>query len=173
VEVLLLPQEGWDLLNLLMHQSPVMMKVFSIRHASTIPSSTILKCKRSALDEGASTTSFGSKCTCNSTSSGASALVGIKDMVMGLGMSMLEGPMLQPRHHRKNSTECRIEATTLLQQRETLTTDQVIAFADLVEQNMLKADTYMALVYDDVWKLWVQRELTDLGFPAGAHDTEV
>jgi hypothetical protein len=43
----------------------------------------------------------------------------------------------------------------------------VVAFADLFEQTTAKADTYMALVRDDVRKLWVDRQLVELGFPAG------
>jgi hypothetical protein len=39
------------------------------------------------------------------------------------------------------------------------------AFADLFEQNTAKANTYMALIHVDVRKLWVQRQLVDLGFP--------
>ena len=45
----------------------------------------------------------------------------------------------------------------LLQEKEDLTTDQIIAFADLFEQTTSKADTYMALVCNDVQKLWVER----------------
>ena len=67
--------------------------------------------------------------------------------------------------HRRSSAEHRIEATALLQQKEDLTADQIIAFADLFEQNTARANTYMALVCDDVWKLWVQKQLVELGFP--------
>jgi hypothetical protein len=41
----------------------------------------------------------------------------------------------------------------------------MVAFADLFEQTTAKADTYMALIHDDVRKLWVQRQLVELGFP--------
>ena len=61
--------------------------------------------------------------------------------------------------------ECQIEATALLQEKEVLTADEVIAFADLFEQNTTKADTYMALIHADVQKLWIQKELVELRFP--------
>ena len=61
--------------------------------------------------------------------------------------------------------ECQIEATALLQEKEVLTTDEVIAFADLFEQNTAEADTYMALIHADVQKLWIQKELVELRFP--------
>jgi hypothetical protein len=136
------------------------------------PSSTIIsaipKRKRSALDDDdeASLTSYSSgKRTRKSASSGASALHGIKDMMADISTSMRNGPLGQPRHHRRSSAERRIEATTLLQQKEDLTVDQMVAFADLFEQTTAKADTYMALIRDDVRKLWVQRQLVELGFP--------
>ena len=129
--------------------------------------SAIPKCKRSALEDDAlvSVSSFSSKRTRNSVSSGASALHGIKDMMAGISSSMRNGPLGQPRHHRRSSAERRIEATALLQEKEDLTADQIIAFADLFEQTTSKADTYMALIRDDVRKLWVQRQLVELGFP--------
>ena len=80
-------------------------------------------------------------------------------------LSMRDDPLGQPRHHRRSSVEHRIEATALLQQREDLTADQAIAFADLFEQDMAKADTYMGLIRVDVRKLWVERQLVKLGFP--------
>ena len=43
--------------------------------------------------------------------------------------------------------------------------DQIIAFADLFEQTTSKADMYMALVHEDVQKVWIQRQLVGLGFP--------
>jgi hypothetical protein len=100
-----------------------------------------------------------------SASSGASELHGIKDMMAGISSSMCNGSLGQPCHHWRSSAECRIEATALLQQKEDLTVDQMVAFADLFEQTMAKADTYMALVCDDVQKLWVQKQLVELGFP--------
>lgn len=127
--------------------------------------SAISKRKRSALDDDASVSSHSSKRTRKSASSGASALHGIKDMMAGISSSMLNGPLGQPRHHRRSSAERRIEATALLQGKEDLTADQMVAFADLFEQNTAKADTYMALVRDDVRKLWVQKQLAELGFP--------
>jgi hypothetical protein len=128
--------------------------------------SAISKRKRSALEEdAASISSFSSKRTRKSSSSGASALHGIKDMMAGISSSMHNGPLGQPRHHRRSSAERRIEATALLQEKEDLTADQMVAFADLFEQNTAKADTYMALVRDDVRKLWVQRQMKELGFP--------
>jgi hypothetical protein len=80
----------------------------------------------------------------------------------GIRTSMCNGPLGQPRHHRRSSAERRIEATALLQQKEDLTVDQMVAFADLFEQTTAKVDTYMALVRDDVRKLWVQRQLVEL-----------
>ena len=127
--------------------------------------STTSKCKLSALDDSASVTSYSSKRTRKSASSGASALHGIKDMMAGISTSMRNGPLGQPRHHRRSSAERRIEATALLQQKEDLTIDQMVAFADLFEQTTAKADTYMALIRDDVRKLWVQKQLVELGFP--------
>jgi hypothetical protein len=41
----------------------------------------------------------------------------------------------------------------LLQKRKDLSGNQYIAFADLFEQTTSKANTYMALVCDDVQKL--------------------
>jgi hypothetical protein len=55
---------------------------------------------------------------------------------------------------------------------EDLTVDQIVAFADLFEQNTSKADTYMALIHDDVQKLWVQKQLVELGFPMVAGGSE-
>jgi hypothetical protein len=130
--------------------------------------SSASKRKRSALDDDdASTSSFGSKQSRRSVTSGAAALHGIKDMIEGFSTSMRSGPLGQPRHHRRSSAERRIEATALLQWREDLSADQVVAFADLFEQTTVKADTYMALIRDDVRKLWVDRQLVELGFPAG------
>ena len=123
------------------------------------------KRKRSALDDDASVSSYSSKRTRKSASSGASALHGIKDMMAGMSSSMRDGSLGQHRHHWRSSAEHRIEATALLQQKEDLTVDQMVAFADLFEQTTAKADTYMALVRDDVWKLWVQKQLVELGFP--------
>ena len=93
------------------------------------------------------------------------ALHGIKDLMEDINMSMCNGPLGQPRHHKRSSAERRIEATALMQEREDLTADQAIAFADLFEQDTTKTDTYMGLVRVDVQKLWVQRELVKLGFP--------
>jgi hypothetical protein len=126
---------------------------------------TISKRKRSALDDEISVSSYSSKRTRKSASSGASALHGIKDMMAGISSSMSNGPLGQPRHIRRSSAERRIEATTLLQQKEDLTVDQMVAFADLFEQTTAKADTYMALIRDDVRKSWVQKQLVELGFP--------
>ena len=130
--------------------------------------SAIPKRKWSALDDGTSASSYtgSSKRTCKSASSGASALHGIRDMMAGISSSMRDGSLGQPRHHRRSSAERRIEATALLLQKEDLTPDQMVAFADLFEQTTAKADTYMALVRDDVRKLWVQKQLVELGFPA-------
>jgi hypothetical protein len=117
----------------------------------------ISKHKHSALDDDVLVSSSSSKQMCKSASSGASALHGIKDMMAGISSSMHNGPLGQPHHLRKSSTECRIEATALLQEKEDLTVDQMVAFADLFEQTTVKADTHMALICDDVQKLWVQR----------------
>jgi hypothetical protein len=128
--------------------------------------SAISKRKHSALDEEASVSSFSSKRSRKSASSGVSALHGIKDMMAGFSSSMQNGPLGQPRHHRRSSAERRIEATALLQEREDLSVDEIVAFADLFEQTTSKADTYMALVREDVQKVWVRRQLVELGFPA-------
>lgn len=48
---------------------------------------------------------------------------------------------------------------------EDLTVNQMVSFADLFEQTTAKADTYMALIRDDVRKLWLQRRLVKLVFP--------
>jgi len=87
-------------------------------------------------------------------------------------MSMRNGPLGQPRHHRRSSTEHRIEATALMQEREDLTADQAIAFVDLFEQDTAKADAYMGLIRVDVQKLWIQRQLVKLGFPAISSEVE-
>ena len=152
----------------------------SIPPSTTVrPSSMIFpaisKRKHSALsDNAASVSSYASKRSHNSASSGASALHGIKDMMAGISSSMRNGSLGlgQPRHLRKSSAERRIEATTILQQKEDLPVDQIVAFADLFEQNTSKADTYMALIRDDVRKLWVQKQLVDLGFPMVAGGSE-
>jgi hypothetical protein len=123
------------------------------------------KRKHSALGDDVSLSSYDSKRTRTSASSGASALHGIKDMMAGISSSMRNGSLGQPRQHRRSSAERRIEATALLQEKEDLTADQIVAFADLFEQTTSKADTYMALIRDDVRKLWVQRQLVELGFP--------
>jgi hypothetical protein len=75
-------------------------------------------------------------------------------------------------HHRRSSAEHRIKATTFLQGKENLTVDQIVAFADLFEQNTSKADIYMALICDDMQKLWVQKQLVELGFPMVAGGSE-
>jgi len=136
-----------------------------IRPSSAISSTTTSKRRRSALEDDTSSTSY-SKRSRNSTTSGAAALHGIKDVMANINMSMRNGSMGQPRTHRRLSAERRIEATTLLQEREDLTADQAIAFTDLFEQDTAKADTYMGLVHIDVRELWVQRQLVKLGFPA-------
>lgn len=130
--------------------------------------SAISKRKHSALDDDASASSYSSKRTGKSTSSSASALHGIKDMMAGISSSMRDGSLGQ-RRHRRSSAERRIEATTLLQQQEDLTVDQMVAFADLFEQTTARADTYMALVREDVRKHWVQKQLVELGFPMECH----
>jgi hypothetical protein len=128
--------------------------------------SAISKRKHSALDEVLISGSlYGSKRSRKSDSSGASALHGIKNMMEGISLSMLNGTLGLPRHHRRSSSERRIEATALLQEKEDLTVDQFVAFADHFEQNTLKADTYISLVRDDVRKVWVKKQLMDLGFP--------
>jgi hypothetical protein len=135
----------------------------------------VSKHKQSALDDDpASFSSYASKRSHNSASSGASALHGIKDMMEGISSSMRNGSLGlgPPRHHRRSSAECQIEATTFLQGKEDLTVDQIVAFADLFEQNTSKADTYMALIHDDVQKLWVQKQLVELGFPMVAGGSE-
>jgi len=76
-------------------------------------------------------------------------------MMAGISSSMGNGSLGQPRHHRRSSAERRIKATALLQENEDLTADQIVAFADLFEQNTSKADTYMALIRDDVRKLYM------------------
>ena len=86
-------------------------------------------------------------------------------MMADINSNMHDGPIGQPCHHRRSSAERRIEATALLQEKEDLDADQIIAFAGLFKQNTAKANTYMALVRVDVQKLWVQRQLVDLGFP--------
>lgn len=54
-----------------------------------------------------------------------------------------------------------------------LTAKQAIAFTDLFEQNTARADTYMALVHANVQKLWVQKQLQQMGFPGkGSGGTE-
>jgi hypothetical protein len=131
--------------------------------------SSISKRKRLALDDddGASTSSFSSKRSRQSATSSASALHGIKDMMAGISTRMQSGTLGHPRQHRRSSAERRIDATALLQEREDLTADQVVAFADLFKQTTAKADTYISLIRDDVRKLWVERELGELGFPVG------
>jgi len=93
------------------------------------------------------------------------SLHGINGTLFDLHTTVRDGPLSQPRHHRRSSAERRIEATALLQKTETLTADQAIAFANLFEQNTAQADTYMALVREDVRKLWVQRQLEKMGYP--------
>ena len=152
----------------------------SIAPSTLRPSSmifpTISKRKHSALDDdAASVLSYASKRSRSSVSSGASALHGIKDMMAGISSSIQSGSLglgQQPRHHRRSSAERRIEATTLLQGKEDLPIDQIVAFADLFEQNTSKADTYLALVRDDVRKLWINKQLVELGFPMVAGGSE-
>jgi hypothetical protein len=143
-----------------------------IRPSSTISSTTTSKRRHSALEDDTSSTSY-SKRSRNSTTSGTAALHGLKDVMADINMSMRNGPMGQPRHHRRSSAERRIEATALLQEREDLTADQAIAFADLFEQDTAKADTYMGLVRVDVRKLWVERQLVKLGFPTVGSEAAV
>ena len=117
--------------------------------SSTVSSVTTSKCRHSALRDKASSTTY-SKQSCNSSNGGVAALHGIKDVMLDIGMLMCDGLLGQPHHHRRSSAECRIEATALLQEKEDLTTDQAITFADLFEQDTAKADTYMGLVCVDV-----------------------
>jgi hypothetical protein len=135
----------------------------------------VSKCKQSTLDDdAASVSSYASKQSHNLASSGVSVLHGIKDMMEGISSSMRNGSLGLglPHHHRRSSTERQIEAMTFLQGKEDLMVDQIIAFADLFKQNASKADTYMALIRDDVWKLWVQKQLVELGFPMVAGASE-
>jgi len=60
------------------------------------PSMISSKRKHSTLDDGTSGTSYSSKRTRNSASSGVSALHGIKDMMAGISTSMHNGPLGQP-----------------------------------------------------------------------------
>ena len=90
---------------------------------------------------------------------------GIKDVMLDINMSVCDGPLGQPCHHRRSLAEHRIQATALLQEKEDLTADQAITFANLFEQDTAKADTYMGLIHVDVQKLWVERQLVKLGFP--------
>ena len=151
-----------------------------LRPSSVVSSSTSAsKRKHSTLDESTSTsfrassTSSYSKRQRNSTPNGAAALHGIGDALHDFHGTMRDGPMTQPRRHRRSSAERRIEATALLQNTETLTAEEAIAFADLFEQNTARADTYMALVRADVRKLWVQKQLQQMGFPGeGSGETE-
>jgi len=142
-----------------------------IRPFSTISSTANSKRRHSALDDDTSTSSY-SKRSCSSATSGAAALHSIKDAMTDINMSMRNGPLGQPRHHRRSSAERRIEATALMQEREDLTADQAIAFADLFVQDTAKADTYMGLIRVDVRKLWIQRQLVKLGFPAIGSEVE-
>jgi hypothetical protein len=107
----------------------------------------ISKCKQSALDDDtASISSYASKQSRNLVSSGALALHGIKDMMEGI-ISLMRNGLLglrPPRHYRRSSTEHQIEATTFLQRKEDLTVDQIVAFADLFEQNTSKANDALA-----------------------------
>jgi hypothetical protein len=117
----------------------------------------ISKCKQSALDDdAASILLYANKQSHNSVSSGVSALHGIKDMMEGISSLMHNGllGLRPPHHHRKSFMERQIKVTTLLQGKENLMVDQIVAFADLFEQNTSNADTYMALICDDVQKLW-------------------
>jgi len=114
-----------------------------------------------------------SKLQHNSTPNGASALHGIGDALLDFHGTMCDGPLAQPHHHRRSSAEHRIEVTALLKNTEMLTAKQAIAFTDLFEQNTARADTYMALVHANVQKLWVQKQLQQMGFPGkGSGETE-
>ena len=94
------------------------------------------------------------------------ALHGIGDVLRDFHGTLRDSPLAQPHRHRRSSAERRIEAMALLQNTETLTAKQAITFADLFEQNTARADTYMALVHPDMRKLWVQKQLEQMGFPA-------
>ena len=141
-------------------------------HPSSIVSSATSKHRCSALDDDTSKSSY-SKWSRTSAGGGAVALHGIRDLMVDINTNMCEGPLEQPCHHRRNSAECKIEATAHLQEKEVLSVDQIISFSDLFEQTTAKANTYMALVCHDVWKLWVQRELVELEFPAPPSEAEV
>ena len=161
-------------------EDPILPPSTPAHPSSTVSStSTTLKRKYSTLDDGASgsfrTSSVGSygKRQRNSAPSGALALHGIGDALRDLHGVVHDGPMSQPRHHRRSLAERRIEATALFQNTETLTAEQAIAFADLFEQNTARADTYLALVRANVCELWVQKQLESMGFPtAGSAVTE-
>ena len=117
--------------------------------ASSISASTSAsKCKHSTLDND--TASSFSKQSHSTAFSNALVLHGIKDIMENISSNMYNGPLAQPHCHRRTSMECQIEATALLQEKKVLTADEVIAFADIFEQNTAKADTYMALIHADV-----------------------
>ena len=148
-----------------------------LRPSSAISSSSASKRKYSALDSTSISHpnslragSTYSKRSRSSAPNGALALHGIGDLLRDFHGTVRDGPLAQPRHHRRSSAERRIEATALLQNTETLTAEQAIAFADLFEQNTAQADTYMALVRPDVQKLWVQRQLEQMGFPPAVNN---
>ena len=93
-----------------------------IRPSSTVSSATTSKRRRSVLGDDASTTTY-SKQSCNSATGGAAALHGIKNVMADFNLSVCNGPLGQPCHHRRSSAEHMIEAMALLQQRENRSSD--------------------------------------------------
>ena len=81
--------------------------------SSTVSSVTTSKHRHSVLGDEASSTIY-SKQSRNSSTGGVAALHGIKDMMLDIGMSMRDGLLGQPCHHRRSSAEHRIEVTALL-----------------------------------------------------------
>jgi hypothetical protein len=141
-------------------------------------STSVSKCKISALGDGNSqssaaltTTTSQSKKACTAT--GTVALNRIKDALNAFNAT-IQDTLTQPEPKRTDAevasmvaSKARVDAITHVQAEENhLSVDQVIALVDLFETNVPSVVTYIALVCKDVQAAWLKKKLVELGFPA-------
>jgi hypothetical protein len=158
----------------------------SVSVSLSAPSSS--KRKYSALDDGSilasSRNSSGKK---QKSHSGANAMDGVGDGLQTIGSSIrditAERKLCRLQQEARadaqaaqaaqllvsvSSPQRRHEAMQHLQQTETyLDPDRMIALVDLVLSDMIAADLYMTLEWEDYRKAWISKRLKELGFVEG------
>jgi hypothetical protein len=77
---------------------------------------------------------------------------------------MVRGPS---RMESSSDSRTKAQAIQRLHELETnLDFDKLVALEDLINTNVLKAQTYLCLLEDEeIRKVWVRKRLTELGFP--------